>query len=141
MALKHVTTRRKPYRSTESLRRAVKTNSRGLTSLAFAQLDPGRPRDPPYLHSVYGGSVHTCSSNLLSLRLQHKAPAALPNSELNCSVVRFHRHSFILFLKPWQRRKQINASLLKHSWSKGNKQTEERTQITKLSLKIGLTLA
>ena len=53
MALKHVTTRRKPYRSTESLRRAVKTNSRGLTSLAFAQLDPGRPRDPPYLHSLY----------------------------------------------------------------------------------------
>ena len=94
-----------------------------------------------YKEFHYGGSVHTCSSNLLSLRLQHKARAALPNSELNCSVVRFHRHSFILFLKPWQRRKQINASLLKHSWSKGNKQTEERTQITKLSLKIGLTLA
>ena len=28
-------------------------NCRGLTSLAFAQLDPGRPRDPPYLDSVY----------------------------------------------------------------------------------------
>ena len=35
MAFKHVTTRQ------------------GLTSLAFAQLDPGRPRDPSYLHSVY----------------------------------------------------------------------------------------
>ena len=56
-------------------------------------------------------------------------------------VVRFHRHSFILILKPWQRRKQINASLLKNSWSKGNKQTEARTQIRKLSLKFGLTLA
>ena len=67
--------------------------------------------------------------------------AALPNSGLNCSVVRFHRHSFNLFLKPWQRRKQINASLLKNSWSKGNKETEARTQIRKLSLKIGLTLA
>ena len=30
-----------------------KQNYRGLTSLAFAQLDLGRPRDPPYLHSVY----------------------------------------------------------------------------------------
>ena len=33
-----------------------KQNYRGLTSLAFAQLDPGRPRDPPYLHSVYSPS-------------------------------------------------------------------------------------
>ena len=30
-----------------------KQNSWGLTSLAFAQLDPGRPRGPPYFHSVY----------------------------------------------------------------------------------------
>ena len=30
-----------------------KQNSWGLPSLAFAQLDPGRPRGPPYLHSVY----------------------------------------------------------------------------------------
>ena len=73
--------------------------------------------------------------------MHHKARAALPNRGLNCSVVRFHRHSFILFLKLWQRRKQINASLLKNPWSKGIKQTEARTQITKLSLKIGLTLA
>ena len=28
-----------------------KQNSWGLTSLAFAQLDPGRPKGPPYLHS------------------------------------------------------------------------------------------
>ena len=60
-----------------------------------------------------GGSVHICSSNMLSLRMHHKARAALPDSGLNCSVVRFHRHSFILFLKPWQRRRQINSSLLK----------------------------
>lgn len=88
-----------------------------------------------------GGSVHICSSNLLSLRMHHIKGAALPNRGLNCSVVRFHRHSFNLFLKPWQRRKQINASLLKNSWSKGNKETEARTQIRKLSLKIDLTLA
>ena len=54
MALKHLTTRRKPYRSTESQRHAVKSKlSRGHTSLAFAQLDPGLPRDLPYLLSVY----------------------------------------------------------------------------------------
>ena len=32
-----------------------KQNPWGLTSLAFAQIDPGRPRGPPYLHSVYSG--------------------------------------------------------------------------------------
>ena len=40
--------RRKPYRSTQSVRLAVKTKL--LSSLAFKQLDPGRPRGPPYLH-------------------------------------------------------------------------------------------
>lgn len=30
--------------------------TRGLTSLAFALVDPGRPSDPPYLHSVYGAN-------------------------------------------------------------------------------------
>ena len=58
MALKHVITRRKPYRATQSLINAEedtqsKQNSRGLTTLAFAQLDQGRPRGPRYLHSVY----------------------------------------------------------------------------------------
>ena len=58
MALKHVITRRKPYRSTQSLRNAEKDtqskqNSWGLTGLALAQLDQGGPRGPPYLHSVY----------------------------------------------------------------------------------------
>ena len=40
--------RRKLYRSTRSLRLAVKTKL--FNSLAFTQLDPGRPRGPPYLH-------------------------------------------------------------------------------------------
>ena len=58
MALKHVITRSKPYWSTQSLRNAEKDtqskqNSWGLTTLAFAQLDQGRPRGPRYLHSVY----------------------------------------------------------------------------------------
>ena len=57
LLFEHVSTRSKPYRSTRSLRHA------GLTSLAFAQLDPGRPKGPPYLHSVqfsfsYGAPLH-----------------------------------------------------------------------------------
>ena len=88
MALKHVTTRRKPYRSTESLRRAVKTNSRGLTSLAFAQLDPGRPRDPPYLHSVY-----SAVKNSLSLLHNFKVgPTDVEGRELIISKVKFIVH-------------------------------------------------
>ena len=36
---------------------ALSKQTRGLTSLAFAQVDPGRPSDPPYLHSVYRNNL------------------------------------------------------------------------------------
>ena len=38
---------------------ALSKQTRGLTSLAFAQLDPVLPSGPPYLHSVYTQEIHT----------------------------------------------------------------------------------
>ena len=52
-----------------------KQNSRGLTSLAFAQLDPGRLRGPPYLHSVYSckqiQAINICHFTAKALAIHH----------------------------------------------------------------------
>ena len=53
---------------------ALSKQTRGLTSLAFAQVDPGRPSDPPYLHSVSNPLIYWNASACLSSVIEVLAP-------------------------------------------------------------------
>ena len=66
----------------------------GLTSLAYVQLDPGRPSGPPYLHSVYVTSNQDMASDLATgacLRTSQKWSNNIKASEdvaYMCQVLR-----------------------------------------------------
>ena len=68
---------------------ALSKQTRGLTSLAFAQLDPVLPSGLPYLHSVYDIHLHLVTPVGWIYDTRWNTPVPKPNLGLRLTWVKF----------------------------------------------------